>query len=323
MFGALLALSSDAFAVPNARFVYLRGKGTESCPPEVEVREAVQARLGYDPFSSYAPSTMFAEVAAVNGGFTANLKLVDGDNAVHGDRQLRVQGRCAELMDALALTISIAIDPMSVTRNGPPDDAPPAERSVDTSLAERGTADEPRPAEATSEKEPAAESGEPLVVSAGLGPIGSVGSAPSFAMGGVLFVDARRGHVLAGVEGRADLRASASAGPLGRVESSLLAGSLFAGLREGPFFAGPAFLIGRIAATSTDVAVSRDTNALFLAAGLRFGVGIALSERIEVRVRAEVLANLLRHELEISGRSAYEYPAVMADLSAGIAVRFW
>ena len=135
---------------PSARFVFLRGPGTDSCPSDADVRQAVQTRLGYEPFSSYAPSTMFAEVSAVNGGFTANLRLADAENAVHGARQLHVQGRCADLMDAMALTISLAIDPMSVTRSGPPEDAPPAERSVDTSLAARGS--DAAPADAHAEE---------------------------------------------------------------------------------------------------------------------------------------------------------------------------
>ena len=93
---AALFAHSIARAASSARFIYLRGQGTESCPAESEVREAVQTRLGYDPFSSYAASTMFAEVTTVSGGFSANLKLVDAANVVRGDRVLRVQGRCSD-----------------------------------------------------------------------------------------------------------------------------------------------------------------------------------------------------------------------------------
>ena len=81
------ASARRAEAEPAARFVYLRGKGTESCPAEADVRQAVVGRLGYDPFWSYATATMFAEVsAAEKSGFSASLKLVDADNAVRGDR---------------------------------------------------------------------------------------------------------------------------------------------------------------------------------------------------------------------------------------------
>jgi hypothetical protein len=130
--GVFLAVSSPALALPSARLVYLRGRGTDSCPSEAEVRQAVQQRLGYDSFASNAASTMFVEVTAVTGGYTAQLKLIDGENVVRGDRALHLRGRCAELMEAMALTISIAIDPMSVTRSGPPEDAPPAEKPVET-----------------------------------------------------------------------------------------------------------------------------------------------------------------------------------------------
>jgi hypothetical protein len=157
----------------------------------------------------------------------------------------------------------------------------------------------------------------------GLAPVASVGSAPSVSVGGALSIDARLGALLAGVEGRADLPASAAVGALGRVESSLVAGSLFAGARQGPIFFGVVGSVGRLVATSTDVAVSRDKEALYLGAGVRVGVGIPLAERIEARLRADVLATLHRHVLEISGQPAHELPFASANLSAGLAVRFW
>src|SRR5262245_33238085 len=85
---AMLFVCSRLGATPAARLVYLRGKGTETCPSEGDVRDAVQARLGYDPFSVQAPSTMFVDMTAVNGGFAASLRLVDGSNGVRGDRVL-------------------------------------------------------------------------------------------------------------------------------------------------------------------------------------------------------------------------------------------
>jgi hypothetical protein len=47
---AVLSASRWAYATPSARLVYSRGHGAESCPDEHALREAVAARVGYDPF---------------------------------------------------------------------------------------------------------------------------------------------------------------------------------------------------------------------------------------------------------------------------------
>jgi hypothetical protein len=317
----IVMISAPAYAEPAARLVYLRGKDTETCPAETDVRVAVQTRLGYDPFSSYAASTMFVEVSREGPGFAANLKLVDGDNAVKGERTLHARGQCAELMDAMALTISIAIDPMSVTRNGPPPDAPPREKEVEmpppsaitpeTAAPETGERSNPTP-----ERAPLPE------LSAAIGPLASLGAAPSLAAGATIGVDARLGHFVAGLEGRGDLPASTEAGGLGRVKSSLLAGSLFAGAREGPVFVCAVGSVGRYAVSSSDVAATNDRSALLLDVGLRVGAALRLTDRVEARIRAEMLANLQRHTLTISGQTAYEYPIASGDLGAALAVRF-
>lgn len=310
-----------ADAEPAARFVYLRGVGTETCPSEVDVRQAVQARLGYDPFSSYASSTMFVEVAMTKDGYSANLKLVDADNSIRGARSLAAEHGCADLMDAMALTICIAIDPMSITRKGPPPGTPPLERPVDMTLLTRsedepvGSAVEPPP------KRTSPQTRNPIV-SLALGPTASLGVAPALSAGASLGVDVQVGSLLGGIEGRMDLPASRSVGERGTVESSTVGGALFAGVREGWITVCAVGAVGHLAATSSDVAVSKYAGVLVASTGLRIGVGIPLSDVLEVRARAEVLANLTRHTLEISAASAYTYPIASGNLGAALAVRF-
>lgn len=310
---------------PAARLVYLRGKGTESCPVETVVREAVQVRLGYDPFSTWAASTMFVEVSATTTGFAATLKLVDGDGAVRGDRLLTVTGRCTELVDAMALTMSLAIDPMSAARDGPTPGLPPVERSVaptppDPVASAVATTDQPAPDAA--DAPPAPPSREPLRLAASLGPLVSVGSAPGIAAGGVLAMQAARGRWLLQVEGRAELPASRAVTPGGRVESSLLAGQIFFGAREGIVFAGVTGALGRLAATSSEVLRSRDQAGVFVGLGFRIGLGIPLGDRLELRAHGEALANLHRHSLTISGAEVYEYPIASGNAGISLAVRF-
>jgi hypothetical protein len=322
-----LAIERSAHAEPAARFIYLRGRGTETCPAEADVRQAVVGRLGYDPFSSYAAATMFAEVsAAENHGFSASLKLVDADNTVRGDRVLKTQGACSELMEAMALTISIAIDPESATREGPPPGAPPAERPV-TALPAIADDSQPEVSKLPSTGShdvvtpPAAASIR--AISASLGPLMSIGTAPGVSVGGVLSVDGQYGLLFGGIEGRADAPASADATPSGRVRSSLVMGSLFLGLRRGLAYFGAVTGAGSVHATSRDVAAEREADAFIANLGLRAGLAIPLRTWLELRARVEGLANLTRHTLQLDGRAAYRYPVVSADLSAALAVRFW
>lgn len=323
---AIMAFANAARAEPTARFVYLRGKGTETCPTEDAIRSGVQTRLGYDPFNSYASSTMFVDVTVPrsDGAFAASLKLVDADNAVRGERLLVTTGACSELMEAMALTISLAIDPLALTRSGPPPGAPPDERHVDLARPE------PEPADSESDEAPPPPPSEPAAPRPpsrrsywlSLGAFGTTGSEPALAMGVAATGEIGIGHFVGGLEGRIDLPASASAGGLGRVKASLAAGSVLGGVRFGPVFGEAVVTVGQVDATSTGTAESRDERALYLGAGGRIGGALPLGDRFEIRLRAELLANLDRHTLTISGEQVYQYPVVAGNLGLFFALRF-
>jgi hypothetical protein len=263
---------------------------------------------------------MFAEVSAEQNGFQAQLKLVDSDSNVRGDRTLHVTGRCDELIVAMALTMSLVIDPMSAMRGGPPPDAPPSEKPVDLNLANAprvAGSDEPSP-EPPPEAPPPR---EPVVVTIGAGPRASIGTAPAPSVGGAIGADLRRGRLVAGLEGRADLPASTNVS-LGTVKSWLLAATVLGGLREGPIFVLGEVSVGRIAASGSDLAVSKDDAALYLAAGARIGAAFGLGDRVEGRVFGEGLGTLVRNTLSISGQEAYQYPVASAGIGAMVAYRF-
>jgi hypothetical protein len=112
---ARLALPGAAHAAASAHLVYVRGPGAEQCAGEQAVRAAVGARLGYDPFFAWAHETLFAEITRAEGAFLVELKLVDDLNNLRGARQIAVKGDdCAAAIDAMALTMSLTIDPSSV-----------------------------------------------------------------------------------------------------------------------------------------------------------------------------------------------------------------
>ena len=132
----LLALRS-AHAFPSSRLTYVRNKGTEQCPVESVVRSEVATRLGYDPFFVWAERTIVAQLYRDGRGFRATVQLLDDKGVVLGSRALHSSSDdCAELVKAMALAISISIDPESLNRPG----APPSEPAVTADSRQAGPA---------------------------------------------------------------------------------------------------------------------------------------------------------------------------------------
>lgn len=117
---ALAAVAAPAGATPSAKLTYVRGPGAEACPDESELRRAVAARLGYDPFFPTAPQAIVAQIharARPDGrrGYRGDVQIVNEHGIVRGERALETKSEdCAEMVRALALGISIAVDDLDV-----------------------------------------------------------------------------------------------------------------------------------------------------------------------------------------------------------------
>ncbi len=78
-FGLVLASGGGRAeaAAAKARLEYARAAGTETCPDEAVVREAVKARLGFDPFQSDAARTVRADVTRQGAVFRVRVRVTD------------------------------------------------------------------------------------------------------------------------------------------------------------------------------------------------------------------------------------------------------
>jgi hypothetical protein len=214
--GGLLAstLASEASAFPTSRLVYERGPGAEQCPDQAALRESVASRLGYDPFFPSSDKTIVARVLRDVNGLRGQVELVDEHGAQLGLRELSAgANECAELVHAMALSISIAIDPKSAEtyEQGPPDEAETTENAPKTTEIEP-SAPEPtaaRPVAATAEPRgaahPALARGPRLLISAGVGAMGVLNDLPKPTLAGLGFVRLRRSWLSLALEGRADV----------------------------------------------------------------------------------------------------------------------
>jgi hypothetical protein len=241
---------------------------------------------------------------------------------VRGARTLRTTGPCSELTPSLALTISLAIDPMAFSRRGRPEGLPPSERPVEAGDAATTIPPPPPPQREDTQPpdEPAEQPAEPqrLRMSAGAGAIGSIGSAPAPALGLLLFGDARLGAFGAILEARADLPSGTDADVPGRVSSSLLAATVAPCAWRGVVFACVRGTIGRISAEGLDVTKPGASSAFWAAAGGRLGGDLPIGGIFRVRVHGDLDAVLTRYVLKIGGEIAFRYAPVAGGL--GIAL---
>src|SRR4051812_29189298 len=116
--GAAAALVAGLLSVravhaeEKARLVYARGSGTAGCPAEIDLRLSVVARLGYDPFSPQASRVVLARIERRRAALVGVVELVNDAGLASGRRELSApKRRCDELARAMALSISLTIDP--------------------------------------------------------------------------------------------------------------------------------------------------------------------------------------------------------------------
>ena len=210
LFALLLAHSARAF--PSSRLVYVRGPGAEDCPDRDAVREAVKKRLGYDPFFPNSDKTIIARVVRDADKLRGEVELVDEHGTQVGKREFSAErAQCDQLVRAMALSISIAIDPKSAETyaEGPadvlapdpagnrpnpqldPDSVPTPSTSVAASAPPRAAA-------------PARPSSKVWHWSAGLGATVQFASLPEVALGATAFAGLGTGAWSIALEGELD-----------------------------------------------------------------------------------------------------------------------
>jgi hypothetical protein len=341
---AVPCVPATAMAGASARLVYLRGPGAEDCPGESAVRAAVSSRLGYDPFFPWAHETLFAEIDHHNQTFRGVVKLVDENNLQRGARDLSVKSAdCSVVIDALALTISLTIDPNAVMGVAPQPAAaapePPDERSPAGAPPAPSPPRAPSPPGAPPPPPPDASlaaprapdpppktlrDDAPWVFRAGLGTVASINAAPSTTMGFTLSLGAGTKNWSLDVEGRGDLPAGGST-PLTNVEvrTWLLVGSVVPCGHLAFAFACPVATAGAIGATSVGGAVTpHERYGFWWALGGRVGAEWRPADRLLVRGYVEVLATMRLDSLAIDGTPVQFLSPWSGDLGLAFAWRF-
>lgn len=335
LFLAVALAPSAARAAPSARLAYVRDAGAESCPDEEGLRRAVAARLGYDPFFVWAKVTVVAHVRKDAGAYHAEVTLVDEGGVSRGQRAVTSQGDdCAPLVGALALTISLALDPLSLAPgptaseappvappvpSAPPPSAPPASPTSPASPASPALPSPPEPA-----LPPSPDTVAPTWKGwAGIAVLGSYGTTPGVAFGGALRGKVERGTLSLALEARADAPTAASA-PSGGSVRAWLAQATLLGCGRVAIVVGCGLVSGGpLVASGLGLAVPRTAIVAYGAAGPRLGVEWPLGTRFRLEGFAQVAFALTRRALQVDGRDAYREPVAAFSLGAGVSARIF
>jgi hypothetical protein len=338
----------DARAGESSRLAYLRAAGAEQCPDEQALRLAVAVRLGYDPFVAWAKTTVHAEVARAGRNLRARVYIAGEDGRARGSREIVAPpDDCTKLLAAVALAISIAIDPMSANAVPSPasTDSPsraasaPSASEESTNRLEAASKPELAATLATAPKElPQAvdQKDEPASVThpdasassarlhLGAGALASSGTAPNLAFG--LSASARLNwpHVSLGLEGRYDLPASASADfGTGVVRSTLLLLSVEPCFRLSPVSLCGLASIGSLHAWGSGVAVPMDQTTLYWGGGGRAAFEWPVWGPMLLRAHADLVGNATRVTLTINNVDVWTAPALAAAVGVGAVARVW
>jgi hypothetical protein len=309
---------------PSAVLVYERADAAAGCPDEAGVRNAVSGRLGYDPFTGMSDRTVVARIRRAARGLVADVELRDAAGALRGSRQLTsTKGDCRELAAAMDLAISIAIDPLVLSRPSAPAPAPvlaPPAPTAGTPAASAPPAPPAMPPPAV--VVPPGGPRDRITVRTSLGTVASLGSAPGLALGFTAQVGLRWRLASVGLEGRADLPASADIADLGRVKSSLLVATL-APCGHGRLLLACALVsVGTLQGAGERVAQPRQESTFYAAAGARLGAELPLVRVLYLRVHLDLLATLTRTTLHLDDKPAWITPPVSGALGISVGASF-
>ncbi len=315
----------SAAASPSAKLVYVRGTGTDVCPGEEDLRRAVATRIGYDPFFPAAQKTVIAQVTRTAGGYRGKVQIVGDDGKVWGERDLASKGDdCLELVSAMALAVSIALDDLDEATQAPP--APPASPSS-------SAPDEPAPPREVPRAEPAREvpapprsapaEGPHVELRASAGPIVSVGTAPAAAFGGSAAVSLGYGAVGARLGVRGELPSSGAVTPTGLVSTSTLLVTLSGCVRARVPFGCVGGGIGSFSSQTEGITRPASDSATLGVLLASAGADLALGRVLYLEPVIEGALNLTRHRVEIDGSRAFTLPIVAGTLGLHLGGHFF
>jgi hypothetical protein len=322
------ALSAATFVVPatasadelrRASLEYSATDPKAACPDEHALRQRVATRLGADPFTE-AGDLAFRVVLVPRGGRYAATITVDDRGGPATTRTLD-DTSCPALVDSVASTIALTIDPIgraarADTRDAPVQELPaPTATSVEVRPAERRDHAPRRPPPRP--KPP----GLPIAPTATLDAIAHVGLAPNPTLGARVGLGLASRRVSVHAEGSAEATAAAG-GAQDEIVGQVFAAHVVPCLAlAGPWIACAAVDLGVIRARARLAALPDYGVDPIVGLGGRVGLRIPMGSVVAFRAQLEGGGLAMRVSYILDGRRATTTGPVFFGLTLGLEAR--
>ena len=304
----LLCASGNAAGAPSsveARLFYARGAGAQSCPDEGGLRQAVAARVGFDPFVPEAPISISVELAQESARLRARITIAE--KGIEKGSQLLEQAvapgdvgaHCEELLAAVALTVTIALDANDKNAREAPSSAISAQPPFVPGPVVSSEAQPPSLATPAPLHDRKPEAAPPIVLSpsnrdrkfslwVAPGARASFGAWPALGAAANLFVELRSGRFGLGLEGRYDLPVTVSLGPGEMASVSHTTGSVLSCAHFGWLSPCAIATFGETRAHG-EVPGGTIATAFYGAFGARIGGEVPIASRLHLLASADVV----------------------------------
>lgn len=325
-----IGIVQTAAAEVASQLDYFREAAGTRCPDEMELRRAIAARLGYDAFINWSPRRILVEVGeSSDHHLLGTIRLVEGSGIVKSRSQLIApRTDCIELVESIALTIALALDPEAVARRQssptPSLANPVAPDTEEDSLPTGSSIAAPRSLPLRlhrSRFEVAAKRSTEPNLECNLGAASEYGFEPhaSILLHGGVMVQA--GAFVGGLEIFGDLpqRDSYSGGS---IRTHVFGGNILNGLRYGILSLHASLRVAAFWARGVDVTNPMERRLLHLAAGAQLQMGIPITTTWKILVDSNLHRNLTPLTFRLAGLPTWESPNFSYGLGVGVGWRF-
>ena len=313
-----LWLSPAQAAPPRVALHYELGDGAGDCPTRQSLRAKVSERLGYDPFRPASSGAVEVRIRARGARYTGAVKLVGLGERLDGERRVQAEVRgCDELIDALALTVSLALDPDAVDRVKRP------RRGRDMRVGARprwGPVSRPAPRPLAPLKEASAGElvGGGWAMSARTGLV--AGTSPGVSPLAQVGVSYRGPSLGAGLELRAELPTPVEREG-GEVGGNVLAVAATGCVRWGVLRGCAVATVGALMLHSDGVLNARSTALFYGSAGARMGLSLPLSTDLSLEGVLDMEVPMVRARVRLGDTIVWRAERLHGLASVGIAWR--
>jgi hypothetical protein len=312
---------------------YLRDPSASRCPDESALRGAVAARLGYDPFHAEAPLTIMVSITRAQRGLRARVWRESPNAPPSTPRTLESPHLdCAELAGVVALTVAIAVDP--ITAAGAQPSAAPSASSSPAPVSE-GSSAPPEPSaaprsaaaiEASPSPSPSSappRSGDSATIhpTVRVGILGSLGFQPIAAVGFSAAGGIRWRAYSLELEATATIPSAVTDANGVRARAGVFTGAIVPCAHVGWFAACGIVMVGAMRG-EIENATPNSIATPFAAVGARAALNLRIAGPFRFYAHADVLAALTPTELRLDGATIWSSFPVSGTLGAGVAVHF-